>query len=189
MSGRFLLTGVMLALCGCAEPELTSEALQALEERAQALAGSLRAEASPEPGGVVVRLLFDENVDLDLYVTDPLLETVYFARHESRTGGFFGADMRCDTIADGKADGNAGGTGPRVEEIRFPDPWPGRYRVGVDFPARCDGAATRAPAPYAVLVSANGNLHEAHGLVNLEFFEVVVLEFEVLGSQLEHGDS
>lgn len=197
MSGRFLLTGVMLALSGCAEPELSPEALLALEGRAQALAGSLRAETRPEPGGVVVRLLFDDNVDLDLYVTDPLLETVYFARHESRTGGFIDADMRCDTIADGKAGGKAGGTvggkaagtGPRVEEIRFPDPWPGRYRVGVDFPARCDGSATRAPAPYAVLVSANGKLHEAHGLVNLEFFEVVVLEFEVFGSQPDHGDS
>lgn len=148
-----------------------------LEARSAELAGELKEQRPPASEGVVVRLKFDDTVDLDLYVTDPLLETVYFARHESRTGGVIAADVRCDT------------PGPRVEEIRFVQPWPGRYRVGVDFPGRCDGSASPAPAPYAVSVSANGVVHETHGLVNLKYFEVVVLEFEVNESPLDQGDS
>lgn len=189
MSGRFLLTGMLLVLSGCAEPELSNEALQALEARALALANSLQEQTNVDPGGIVVRLKFDDNVDLDLYVTDPLLETVYFARHESRTGGVIGADVRCDTVAPQNSPQNSPQNGPRIEEVRFADPWPGRYRVGVDFPARCDGAATRAPAPYAISVSANGASYQTHGLVNLKYFEVVVLEFEINESLQDHGDS
>ncbi len=177
MSERLLPVAVLFALSGCVEPEPTTEALQLLEARGAELARDLKEQSPAEPEGVVVRLKFDDTVDLDLYVTDPLLETVYFARHESRTGGVIAADVRCDSA------------GPRVEEIRFPDPWPGRYRVGVDFPARCDGSSTRAPAPYAVSVSANGVVHETHGLVNLKYFEVVVLEFEIGESQIDQGDS
>lgn len=177
MKRSLLLAGMLAVSSGCAEPELTTQARLTIEAQAVELARTLSKETSAETEGIVVRLKFDGNVDLDLYVTDPLLETVYFARHESRTGGIIRADVRCDTI------------GPRVEEIRFPDPWPGRYRVGVDFPARCDGSSTRAPAPFAVSVSANGEVHETNGLVNLKYFEVVVLEFEINESPDDHGDS
>ncbi|MCB1685790.1 MAG: hypothetical protein R3E82_02335 [Pseudomonadales bacterium] len=177
MKARLLLIGVLPFVAGCAEPETSTEELRALEARATELAQLLSGEESTGADAVVVRLKFDESVDLDLYVTDPLLETVYFARHESRTGGAISADVRCDTA------------GPRVEEIRFADPWPGRYRIGVDFPARCDGSKSRAPAPYAVSVNANGTVYETHGLVNLKHFEVVVLEFELDGSRQDHGET
>jgi len=165
--GILLFTGLWLAVGGCAESVPTEAALRTIEARAAFLAEQLSGEPVVGEDGVVVRLMFDKEVDLDLYVTDPLLETVYFARHESRTGGVIGADVRCES------------TGPRVEEIRFSEPWPGRYRVGVDFPRRCDDTRPRAPAPFAVSVRAEGVTYEAHGLVNLEYFEVVVLEFDV----------
>ncbi len=175
--GRVLLAVVLPMLSSCVEPEPDVAALKAIEARAAELAQTLAAQDDAEIDGMVVRLKFDDDVDLDLYVTDPLLETVYFARHESRTGGVISADVRCDS------------SGPRVEEIRFPDPWPGRYRIGVDFPARCDGAKSRAPAPYAVTVNADGVLHEARGLVSLEQFEVVVLEFDLEGPRRDQGES
>jgi uncharacterized protein YfaP (DUF2135 family) len=177
VKARLLLIGVLPLTTGCVEPEITPDEQRVLETRATELAQTLSLDASTDPGAVVVSLKFDEDVDLDLYVTDPLLETVYFARHESRTGGVISADVRCDT------------TGPRVEEIRFANPWPGRYRIGVDFPARCDGSKSRAPAPYAVSVNANGTIHEAHGLVNLKHFEVVVMEFELDGPRQDQGES
>lgn len=176
MSRYLLLAGMLTITAGCAEPEFSTEARQAIEAQALELARTLGEESSAETDGIVIRLKFDENVDLDLYVTDPLLETVYFARHESRTGGVIRADVRCDT------------TGPRVEEIRFANPWPGQYRVGVDFPSRCDGSSSLAPAPFAVSVSANGKVHETHGLVNLKYFEVVVLEFDIDDTLNDHGD-
>ena len=174
MSWRFsgaAALGVWL-LAACAPSSPTDADLAALNAQADALARDLSAAAVDDSAGVVVRLMFDEAVDLDLYVTDPLLDTVYFARHESRTGGVISEDVRCDTA------------GSRVEEVRFDSLWPGRYRVGVDFPRRCDGARSIHPAPYAVEVSAAGQTHRMHGLVNLEFFEVEVLAFEV-----EEGES
>ncbi len=164
--------GLLIALCltGCARPAVSEDEIALLQAQAAVLAQELaedNAAESSEEGGIVVRLAFSDEADLDLYVTDPLLETVYFARHETRSGGVIGVDVRCETV------------GPRVEEVRFPESWPGRYRVGVDFPRRCDGQKAPAPTPYAVTVNANGDIYSASGVVNLEYFEVVVLEFEV----------
>ena len=137
----------------------------ALEVRAAALAERLAASPAPEGPGLVVRLAFGEEADLDLYVTDPLMDTVYFARHETRSGGRILADVRCD------------GASPRVEEVSFEAPPPGRYRVGIDLPRRCDGA--RDPAPYALAAWHGGRTHRAQGVVAYEHFEVVALEFDV----------
>ena len=138
-------------------------------------AAALAQHSAPQPGGVVVRLAFGEEADLDLYVTDPLMDTVYFARHESRTGGRIVSDIRCETPTEGL----------RIEEIRFDAPWPGRYRVGVDHPKRCDDARAPAPSAYALTVFADGEVHEKRGSVNLQRFEVIVLEFEVKGEPNE----
>ncbi len=165
-----LVTTLALLACGKSAP--SDAELAAIDEQAAMLAQDLAAALVPADGGVVVRLAFDPAVDLDLYVTDPLQDTVYFARHESRIGGVISADVRCDT------------QGPRVEEVRFAKLWPGRYRVGVDFPRRCDGARYAHPAAFAVEVNVNGKTHRTHGLVNLEYFEVEVLSFVV-----EEGES
>jgi hypothetical protein len=185
MSRTTLAACVLLAVGGCVEGPVTDAERAVLKEEARALAqrlevgggaeiaeGSRSGDRSYVGAGVVVRLAFGAEVDLDLYVTDPLLETVYFARHESRTGGVIVRDVRCDT------------PGARIEEVRFAEPWPGRYRVGVDFPRRCDGTTRPDPAPYAVTVHANGEIHRTSGIVDPERFEIVVLEFEVEG-----GDS
>ena len=162
-----LAVGLIFGASACARPDPSAADLAVLESQARALAADLEIPVLEGNKGIVVRLAFGEETDLDLYVTDPLLETVYFARHESRTGGVIAADVRCDT------------TGPRVEEVVFSAPWPGRYRVGVDQPGRCDGARAPAPAAYAVAVNANGKTYRANGVIELERFELVVLEFEV----------
>jgi hypothetical protein len=158
---------------GCTAEERRVEAQAAvLAQQADALAVDLTALTPTDTTGVVVQLVFGEEADLDLYVTDPLLDTVYFARHESRTGGRISSDVRCDTA------------GPRIEEVRFDAPWPGRYRVGVDHPTRCDGTPAPAPAAFAVTVYADGRRYHAKGSVALEQFEVVVLHFEVQGTHV-----
>lgn len=158
------------ALPGCfgGEDERTVRAA-ALAVQSGELAVQLESQPKPAAGApaVIVQLAFGPEADLDLYVTDPLLETVYFARHESRTGGRIGADVRCDT------------PGERIEEVRFDAPWPGRYRVGVDHPRRCDDEAAPAPAAYAVTAQVHGAIYRAEGTVDLEHFELVVLEFEL----------
>ena len=133
---------------------------------AQALAEGLAAGDPAEPGALRVRLAFGPDVDLDLYVTDPLEETVYYANTPSRSGGALLEDRRCEHPA------------PRVETIRFPAPLaPGRYRIGVDYPRACGGA--RAPAPFAVAVDGPEGRTEQRGLARHQVFEPIVLELEV----------
>lgn len=113
--------------------------------------------------GLVVRLAFGEDVDLDLYVTDPLEETLYFANTPSRIGGRLEADVRCDA-----------GPGPRVETVVIDPAPPGRYRVGVDFPERCDGG--RRDAAYRVRLDGPSGRQERSGRIAPGVFEPIVLE-------------
>ena len=166
-----LAAGLLLALSAqaCApssreDPELAAR----LEVEGAELAAWLAERSSPADAGerdLVVRLAFGAEGDVDLYVTDPLLETVYFANREARSGGGIAQDVRCDAPA------------PRLEEVRFADPLPGRYRVGVDHPRRCDGG--RDPVAYAVSVAAPGLWYETRGAIGVSVFEVIALEFDV----------
>jgi hypothetical protein len=114
---------------------------------------------------VRVQLVFGGEADLDLYVTDPALETVYFANTPAKLGGSLEADLRCDA-----------GT-PRVETVLLPAAPAGRYRVGVDFPERCKRAVESAP--FVVRVEGTGLQLEETSSVPFGRFLSRVLEFEV----------
>src|SRR5438034_8468292 len=99
-----------------------------------ALAGCSRRVPGPPPlpaagPGVSVTLAWTAPADLDLYVTDPSLETVYFGNPRTASGGTLERDARC---TDGPAP-------EHVERARWERPPPGRYRVGVDFIECCAG--------------------------------------------------
>ena len=130
-------------------------------------------EAAPPPadangleaGSVRVRLFFGDAADLDLYVTDPFQETVYFANTPARSGGALREDLRCTAAA------------PRTETVVFPDAPAGRYRVGVDYPERCRRAPD--PIPYRIVVEADGMRRDQPGEIGFGHFEGVVIEFDV----------
>ena len=114
---------------------------------------------------VRVRLEFGAGADLDLFVTDPMHEEVYFANSPSRLGGVFGADRRCEDPA------------PRVETVRFSPAPAGRYRVSVDYPIRC---ATDVDAvPFRLVVDADGERREIEGEAHFGELAHIVVEFEV----------
>lgn len=121
--------------------------------------------AGPAAGGLRVELSFGREADLDLYVTDPQLETVYFANSPSRQGGVLLQDQRCDMPP------------PRIETVVFAHPPPGRYRVGVDFPQRC--RLVTSPVPFLVRVDAGEVQLEKRGEISFPSFLPVVLEFEL----------
>ncbi len=105
-----------------------------------------------DPGeALVVRLRFGAEADLDLHVTDPMKETVYFGNNPSLGGGVLEADRRCEDDA------------PRIEVVRFPEPRPGGYRVGVDYIDRC--ARTRKAVPFEVEVLYRGRSEVRRGEV------------------------
>jgi hypothetical protein len=123
----------------------------------------LNHSAPPRNGQALqVSLTFGDAADLDLYVTDPLQETVYFANSPSHSGGALESDRRCDAPA------------PRVEVVRFEWPLAGRYRVGVDYPERC--RAAKDPIPFLVVVDAHGQRHERRGTIELGQFLPIVVE-------------
>lgn len=133
---------------------------------AGALAQVDRTAAPPPPAAdVQVQLIFGGRADLDLFVTDPLREEVYFANSPSRLGGVFEADRRC------------GDPAPRIETVRFSPAPAGRYRVSVDFPIRCEPGVDEAP--YLVIVDAGGGRTSSEGTARFGRLERIVLEFEV----------
>jgi len=117
---------------------------------------------------VRVHLLFGAAVDLDLYVTGPSQETVYFGNDRSLEGGELQADQRCDAPA------------PRAETVLFPVAPPGVYRVGVDFMVRCDTGTRRAG--YTLWIEAPGRAPQRlEGEAEFGVFEPRVSEFRVGG--------
>jgi hypothetical protein len=160
-----LLSGLAAASCA-ARPAGDSDPTDAaaMAPLAAALSEAARHELRP-PRAMVVRLGFGAAADLDLYVTDPLQETVYYANTPARSGGALDADRGC------------GDPAPRVETVVFERPLPGRYRIGVDFPKSCDGS-DRA-APYAVRVERAGHVHAREGSVEPRRFAPIVLELDV----------
>ncbi|RIK89567.1 MAG: hypothetical protein DCC71_25925, partial [Proteobacteria bacterium] len=131
---------------------------------ADALARALRSAPAAAGEALVVRLAFDARADLDLYVTDPLTETVYFALSPTRSGGELRADLACDAPA------------PRIEEVVFATPLAGRYRIGVDHPRSCGESA---PAPFAVRAARGDRSWEATGALAPRRFEPIVLELDL----------
>jgi len=123
---------------------------------------------TPEPGKLHVRLVFGEEADLDLYVTDPRQETVYFGNSPSLAGGALHEDLRCDAPA------------PRVERVQFPAPAPGRYRVGVAFSARC--TRVRQAVPYRIEIEGGALRIDESGEISPGHFDHKVVEFEWDGS-------
>jgi hypothetical protein len=135
--------------------------------------------AEPAPAelssGLLVRLAFDDVGDLDLFVTDPQQESVYFANSPTRSGGRLVDDRRCDDSS------------PRVEAVHFPEPMAGRYRVGVDFHGPCDetvvSGEARKQGLYVVRVDVDGRILERRGMVTPGHFEVIVIEFDIEGPE------
>jgi hypothetical protein len=113
--------------------------------------------------GLVVTLAWGAAADLDLYVTLPGGESLYYAN----PGQAFVGDARCDTAA-----------APRTETARWRNPAPGRYRIGVDFPETCDGARI-ADVPYRIVVDLRGRRIEHAGTARLLVRDPAAFEVEV----------
>lgn len=137
-------------------------------ETAAALEVALARGSERAAGTLRVRLAFAGTADLDLYVTDPQLETLYYANTPVRSGGVLAEDQRCDAER---------GAALRIEVADFSAPLEGRYRVGVDYPSACDG--DEDVAPYALSIEWDGGRRELRGLAEPLRFEPIVIEFDL----------
>jgi hypothetical protein len=117
----------------------------------------------PAAPGLVVTLVWSAPVDLDLYVTTPGGESIYYANPRDA----FARDARC----------REGGDGVRREAVRWRTPAPGRYRLGVDFPEACDDGVREAA--YRLVVDVNGRREEHTGVARLSVRDPAVAEVDV----------
>lgn len=124
--------------------------------------------AAPADGVLHIAVVWTAPVDLDLYVTDPSGEALYFGNNPTRAGARLERDARCADVASGATP---------IERANLPGPAPGRYRVGVDFIDAC-GLGLDA-VPFRVVVD-NGSTHrEVDATIRRGEFKVIVLELEV----------
>lgn len=124
---------------------------------------------------LVVSLLWSPDVDLDLYVTDPTLETVYFANPRAASGGRLARDATCH----GGESGPGPADSPMRETVLFIDPPKGRYRVGIDYIDHC--GSEEGVVGYRLVVESKGLRRETTGSVRLARFVYRALEFELPG--------
>jgi hypothetical protein len=156
---RLRVAFLVLTVLGCAGTVEPSR--EQLAAESNALVEALAAEAPPAEGTLRVRLAFGADADLDLYVTGPSQETVYFANASSREGGRLDGDRLCADPA------------PRIETVTFPEFAPGRYRVGVDYPKTC---ADRGTAAFVIYVEVGTRREERRGSIRLGEVVPIVLE-------------
>jgi hypothetical protein len=122
------------------------------------------------PSGLRVSLTWAGPADLDLYVTGPSWETVYFGNNPGKNGGKLKRDVRCSDIQQDQP-------APLLESISFPNPVPGRYRVGVDYIETCNGPDE--PVPFRVVVEYGSARHEQLGLARHHQFAPIVADLEL----------
>ena len=140
-----------------------------------ALPGCVSDEAAPLPtrlpppprqaSGLQIRLGFGAEADVDLFVTDPDLETVYFGNNPSRGGGVLERDLRC------------GGPEPRTEVVKLRKATPGPYRVGIEYARSCTFRARSVT--YSVEARAAGLEWNAEAEIAPGEFQNRALEFEL----------
>jgi len=127
-------------------------------------------------GDVGVTLTWGKKVDLDLYVTDPSGETIYYAHDSSESGGKLDVDRKCSNI-DG---------GPLMENIFWPSGKAptGAYTVKVNFFENCSNLPT--PISFNVKTVINGNPTTFSKTIANEQDDVAVTTFQFNGSGTTH---
>jgi len=152
---------VLVALFSCQGPN------KAASPPAPALPGLPPLSAT----GVRVSLVWAAPVDLDLYVTDPALESIYFANPRSESRGRLERDVSCGVVTEAEAQG------AWIETVAWTDAPPGRYRVGVDFIEPCSSPLEEVD--FRVVAEFGGKREERVAKVARQRFEPIVLEFDV----------
>lgn len=112
-----------------------------------------------------VRLTFSAEADLDLFVTDPAHETVYFGNNPSRGGGVLERDLRC------------GAAEPRTEVVILRNATPGLYRVGIEYARSCTFRARNVN--YSIEAHVAGREWKAEAEIAPSEFRNRALEFEI----------
>lgn len=119
-----------------------------------------------------IELYWSNPVDLDLFVTAPDGETIYYGNPKSRAGDHIMAQSNCEGV---KSD-----TAPWRERARIKAAQNGRYRVSVDFIFDCGSALKQADA-MLTLIDPKTKRQIANHVIKVEkqILNTIAWEFEV----------
>jgi len=119
-----------------------------------------------------VEVSWSEPVDLDLFLTDPDGETVYFANRMARSGVAMGDMMGCKNIEAGPP--------PYTETIIIPSAAIGGYRVSVDYIKDCGSNSLQAEFEIRLVdPKTRMQLGQGQSSVKYRLLDTVSWEFEV----------
>ena len=120
---------------------------------------------------LVVLLSWQAPVDLDLFLTGPSGETIYFGNRKARTGHHINNETTCDTLAP---------TGPYRESATIPHAATGLYRVSVDYIFDCGSGIEDLDASVSLTNKSTGKPLGGNSFsVSLQKLKTVAWEFEV----------
>ncbi|MCW9034092.1 MAG: hypothetical protein OQJ97_07715 [Rhodospirillales bacterium] len=121
---------------------------------------------------LVIKILWTLPVDLDLFLTDPGGETVYFANRKAKSGITMGKMAGCAEVKMGAS--------PYVETIVIPKAVQGLYRVSVDFIKDCGSKAVQAGFRVHLLEKGGQKLlGQGESKVKYRLLDTVGWEFEI----------
>ncbi len=118
-----------------------------------------------------VELVWEDPVDLDLFLTDPTGETIYFANRVSKSGNRMGTESGCKDIEKKKSSYRETAV---IQKAKA-----GRYRVSVDFIKDCGN--TSLEAKFGVILKNEEGIviGKAQSMVQYRLLNPVGWEFKV----------
>ncbi|MEH6405371.1 MAG: hypothetical protein V7750_18510 [Sneathiella sp.] len=121
---------------------------------------------------LTVELSWTLPVDLDLFLTGPAGETVYFANRKARSGVVMGSMMGCQSVEKRSP--------PYTETVHIPNAEMGIYRISVDYIKDCGSNSLQADFKLRLMDSKTGlQLGQGQSTVKYRLLDTVSWEFEV----------
>lgn len=142
-----------------------------------ATASTVMAQTRPAPlatvgDGLRLEMEWEAPVDLDLFVTGPAGETIYFGNKQSKNGDKLIEESNCESLTSKPSH--------LRETVLIPVAKNGKYRVSVDFIFQCKTDLEQADAKLTVFnVQTDTKLTQHIITVRRQVLKTVAMEFEV----------
>ncbi len=120
---------------------------------------------------LIIELVWESPVDLDLFLTDPTGETVYFANRISKSGVRMGLESGCGEISKNP-------TSYR-ESVKIEKALLSRYRVSVDFIKDCGNTSLDAEFDVILKNKEGDVIDSARSSVQYRLLNPVGWEFRI----------
>lgn len=119
-----------------------------------------------------IELTWKAPVDLDLFVTGPSGETIYFGNKQSKIGDKLIEESNCESLTSKPSH--------LREAVLIPAAQGGKYRVSVDFIFQCQSSLDQADAKLSLFNAQTDTKLTQHTItVRREVLNTVAMEFEV----------